>query len=232
MNKNMNKNINSRNMMNDKINDFITPNYLNKNNTNIDISNFQNESIIYDKNNSKNDINTRLNSFQDYENLNLRRLPFNNNIRDYIVTVDSKRDEFNDRLSNYNKLSTNINPNFNTNNFNSYSFHNNFKDINNKRMEELSPLARNVGLPINQKKPKNIDFSNNIEKQEPFTIAQTFYNNENTIDNDDKYQENNTNENKEENEIFGNENNLNNYSLLNDGINNLNPLNYNTLYYV
>ena len=31
-----------------------------------------------------------------------QKLPFHNNIRDYTVTLDSKKDEFNDRLSNYN----------------------------------------------------------------------------------------------------------------------------------
>ena len=46
----MNKNINSRNTMNDKINDFITPNFLNKNNNNNNES-FQDTRIIYDKNN-------------------------------------------------------------------------------------------------------------------------------------------------------------------------------------
>ena len=54
---NPNKNINSRNMMNDKMHNFITPNYLNGNNQ--EMNTFQNKPIIYEKNSSKNDINSR-----------------------------------------------------------------------------------------------------------------------------------------------------------------------------
>ena len=32
----------------------------------------------------------------------------NNNIRDYSITMDSNKDEFNNRLMNYNRLGTNI----------------------------------------------------------------------------------------------------------------------------
>ena len=47
------KNINSRNMMNEKMHNFVTPNYLNSNNQ--AINTFHNKPIIYDKNSSKND---------------------------------------------------------------------------------------------------------------------------------------------------------------------------------
>lgn len=220
---NINKDINSRNMMNEKMHDFITPNYLNSNNTNINnknINTFQNKPIIYDKNSSKNDINSRLNDFRNIDNLNLRRLPFNNNIRDYGITVDSKRDEVNDRMSNYNKLSTNMNHTFSNNNSNNYSFHNNFKDENNKRMEELSPLARNLGMPINTTPPKTPDFSQNLENEQRNSInTNKQYNNESgeqysSIDGGN----------------IGVDNTTGNYSLLNDGINNISKLNYNSLY--
>ena len=32
-----------------------------------------------------------MNSFADYSDINMKRLPFNNNIRDYGITMSSKR---------------------------------------------------------------------------------------------------------------------------------------------
>ena len=227
-----NKNINSRNEMNEKINNFVTPNYLKQGiqNTNTDFNN-SNSNLKFDKNDYKNDINTRLNSFLDFENLNLRRLPLNNNIRDYDVTIDTKRDEVNERLSNYNKLASNMNPSF----INSYnpenSFHNNFKEENNKRMEELSPLSRNFGLPINQEKPKIPDFTNSIENNQPFIIT----NKNNQYDINNENYNNNMNKIKKLddyniNHINGLDGNLNKYTLLENDINNIRELKYNKLY--
>ena len=232
-----NKNINSRNDMNDKMLNFTTPNYLNKNNANIHSQDFKTSSILYDKNNIKNDINTRLNNFRDLDNIHLRRLPFNNNIRDYVITVDSKRDEVNDRLSNYNRLSSNMNPTISNINTNSFSFHNNFKDDNNKRMQDLSPLSRNVGMPIHTEPPSLPDFNKNLDNNNYYSYNS---NNSNIQDKDESIQYNNYQENYNENNfenkntdkpynITGSENNLNNYTLLDDGINKINSLNYERL---
>ena len=101
----------------------MTPNYIN--NTGVTSLNFNNNETDFkinnsnnnnkfkniDRNDFKNDINNRMNSFSAQENFNLRRLPLNNNIRDYGITTDSKKDEFNERLSNYNLLSSNMVPN-------------------------------------------------------------------------------------------------------------------------
>jgi hypothetical protein len=133
------------------------------------INNIQQEPVSisnnnnYDKKTFKNDINQRMNNISGDE-LFFKRLPLNNNIRDYNITVDTNKDEFNNRLMNYNSLASNIKPNPEEENklFNS-GFHNNFKEDTNKRLEELSPLSSNVGYPIN--KPKNPDFSKNIEPE-------------------------------------------------------------------
>lgn len=140
------------------------------------INNIQQEPVSisnnnnYDKKTFKNDINQRMNNISGDE-LFFKRLPLNNNIRDYNITVDTNKDEFNNRLMNYNSLASNIKPNpeEETKLFSS-GFHNNFKDDTNKRLEELSPLSSNVGYPIN--KPKNPDFSLNIEPEGNITYNQ------------------------------------------------------------
>lgn len=121
----------------------------------------QANSFTYDKKTFKNDINTRMNNISGDE-LFFKRLPLNNSIRDYNVTIDTNKDEFNNRLMNYNSLSSNMTPNpeEETKLFTS-GFHNNFKDDTNKRLEELSPLACNVGFPINKPK-KPPDFGKNL----------------------------------------------------------------------
>ena len=44
------------------------------------------------------------------------------------------------------------------------SFHRTFKEDTNKRLEELSPLSRNLGIPFNGVNiPKKPDFSSNIQ---------------------------------------------------------------------
>ena len=107
------------------------------------------------RNDFKNDINERLNIINDMTVDNMRRLPLNNNIRDSQITTASKRDQFNERLSNYSLLSNNVvaspykiidNPNT--------GFHTSFKEDHNQRLQELSPLSRNMAIPIH-KEPEN-----------------------------------------------------------------------------
>lgn len=172
----------SRNDINNRLQNFMTPNYINNSSgTSLNFNNKEEDFKINDKkfknidrNDFKNDINNRINSFSNQDNFNLRRLPLNNNIRDYGITTDSKKDEFNERLSNYNLLSSNMVPNAEQKN-NSYTmgFHTSFKDDLNKRMDELSPLSRNVGLPVHYNFPntnKTPDFSKNLDQQEPSII--------------------------------------------------------------
>ena len=52
---------------------------------------FTSKSQQFDKNAYQNDINNRMSQFRTSENIHLKRLPFNNNIRDYSITVDSKK---------------------------------------------------------------------------------------------------------------------------------------------
>ena len=170
------KNKNTRNDINNRMQGFYGPespeskksnliNYKDRNSKLI--NNIQEETVNkpnnynLDKKTFKNDINQRMNNISGDE-LFFKRLPLNNNIRDYNITVDTNKDEFNNRLMNYNSLASNINPNPEDENklFNS-GFHNKFKDDTNKRLEELSPLSSNVGYPIN--KPKNPDFTQNLE---------------------------------------------------------------------
>ena len=100
---------------------------------------------------------------------NRRRLPFNNNIRDYQITVDSKRDAFNERISNYSLLSNNmIAPVENQISNNELGFHTNFKEDHNQRLQELSPLASNMGLPINNSVPNPKQVMQNIQTRDGF----------------------------------------------------------------
>lgn len=175
----------SRNDINNRLQGFMTPNYINNSSgTSLNFNSKEEDFKIndpkftnIDRNDFKNDINNRLNSFSNQDNFNLRRLPLNNNIRDYGITTDSKKDEFNERLSNYNLLSSNMVPNGEQRN-NSYTmgFHTSFKDDLNKRMDELSPLSRNVGIPVHYNVPntnKTPDFSKNLDEQEP-SIIETY----------------------------------------------------------
>ena len=115
----------------------------------------------------KNDINERMNMITDMTTENMRRLPFNNNIRDYQITTDSKRDQFNERMSNYSLLSNNmvapVDRQVSSNNLN---FHSNFKEDNNSRMQELSPLSRNMGLPISKEVPNQKEVMEKIRTGE------------------------------------------------------------------
>ena len=130
------------------------------------VKNFNSPNIdsAQDKSNFKDQINNRMNPFQRNIEVGQRKLPFHNNIRDYTVTMDSKKDMFNNRLSNYNYLSTNIPPEVNQQNqFQNSSFHKTFREDTNKRLEELSPLSRNLGLPMNGVEPPAMpDFNKNL----------------------------------------------------------------------
>ena len=175
--KSTNKDMEVRGEINDRMQRFMTPNYCSNQNITDD---FSSKSQQFDKNAYQNDINNRMNQFRTSDNIHLKRLPFNNNIRDYSITVDSKKDEFNERLSNYNRLSSNMVPNTDINkNYGSSGFHNNFKDDLNQRMEQLSPLSRNVGIPtvsnvpnLSTKRPKTPDFNSNLSN-ESYIIPKT-----------------------------------------------------------
>ena len=166
-----NKNSQSRNHINDRMQTFMTPNYHNPGQQvykNDNLLGNQTPNIINDRRDFKDDINQRINSFNRMDDLGQKSLPLHNNIRDYSITVGSKKDAFNDRLSNYNHLSSNITPNiFQNQNFNNSTFHTNFKEDNNKRLEELSPLSRNLGIPFNGcEMPKKPDFGTNIQNND------------------------------------------------------------------
>ena len=128
----------------------------------------------------KDQINSRIDTFSRNQAIDQRKLPFHNNIRDYNITIDSKKDEFNNRLSNYNYLSSNIPPHiYNQHNeqFNQISFHKSFKEDTNQRLQDLSPLSRNLGLPSNGTEPPPLpDFNQNLpqENMDP-TYAQYDY---------------------------------------------------------
>ena len=168
----INKNSQSRNNINDRMQNFLTPNSIEpKNMSNPNNHGLDNEYYSYkpepshqqrfpnqQKGDFKNDINERLNMMNDITIQNRRRLPFNNNIRDSQITVDNKRDSFNERISNYSLLSgTMVAPvDYQIKNT-ELGFHSNFKDDHNQRLQDLSPLSRNMAIPViknvpNQKK--------------------------------------------------------------------------------
>ena len=171
-------------------------------------SNQDNMNSNQDKKTFKNDINLRMNNMTNHD-LFYKRLPLNNNIRDYNVTIDTNKDEFNNRLSNYNLLSSNMNsnPENETVLFNS-NFHKSFKEDTNKRLEELSPLSCNIGFPII--KPKKPNFSQNLEPTG--NSNQDFYQVEKPIQ--QNYFKNN------------NKSHINNQTNIQNDINTLNPLQY------
>ena len=175
------KNKQTRNDINSRLQNFYgreTPNsrdsvvnYTDQNKELINGLSNNNNTHNLDKKTFKNDINTRLNTISGDE-LFFKRLPLNNNIRDYNVTIDTNKDEFNNRLMNYNSLANNINPKpEEENKIFQMGFHQNFKEDTNKRLEELSPLACNVGFPINKPK-KNLDFGQNLEPEGTYSHNQ------------------------------------------------------------
>ena len=94
----------------------------------------------------KNDINERLNIINDMTVDNMRRLPLNNNIRDSQIITGSKRDQFNERLSNYSLLRSNMvaSPRQIIDNKNT-GFHTNFKDLLCSIYSEvLQQISRNL----------------------------------------------------------------------------------------
>ena len=117
-----------------------------------------------DKSDFKDQINNRMDTFHRNIEIGQRQLPFNNNIRDYTVTCDSKKDVFNNRLSNYNYLSSNIPPQIQEqNNVNKVNFHKTFREDTNQRLQELSPLSCNLGMPQSNVNPPSVpDFNKNL----------------------------------------------------------------------
>ena len=177
-----NKNSQTRNNINDRMQTFFTPNSIEPQNMQkMGNHGLDNEYYNYkaepssqrnetqQKNDFKSDINNRLNMINDASIQNRRRLPFNNNIRDYQITVDNKRDDFNERISNYSLLSGNMVAPIEHQISNSNTgFHSNFKDDHNSRLQDLSPLSRNMGLPVNNKVPNQKEVMNNIQTRDGF----------------------------------------------------------------
>ena len=163
----------ARQDINSRMQTFMTPNYTttqvgstnNKQYQDDNLLGNSNKSYSLDRSDFKNDINHRMDSFNRMSDVGHKQLPFHNNIRDYTITMDSKKDEFNNRLSNYNHLSSNITPNvIEENKYQNMGFHKNFKDDTNQRLDELSPLSRNLGIPFNgTQMPSKPDFGSNIQ---------------------------------------------------------------------
>ena len=163
----------ARQDINSRMQTFMTPNYNTAQVGSTDNKQYQNDNLLGNSNKSysldrsdfKNDINHRMDSFNRMADVGHKQLPCHNNIRDYTTTMDSKKDEFNTRLSNYNHLSSNITPNvIEENKYQNMGFHTNFKDDTNQRLDELSPLSRNLGIPFNgTQMPSKPDFGSNIQ---------------------------------------------------------------------
>lgn len=169
----------SRNSINDRMQNFFVPQSINP--QNMSSTGLDSDYYSYKPNNTeqykfqtiqksdfKNDINERMNIITDMTTENMRRLPFNNNIRDYQITMDSKRDQFNERISNYSLLSSNMVAPVErqVSSSNNLSFHSNFKEDHNSRMQELSPLSRNMGLPVNKEVPNQKEVMEKIRTGE------------------------------------------------------------------
>ncbi len=161
------KDDNARQDINSRMNTFFNPHELqgNTNYRNDNLTGNNQQEISTDRRYFKNEINERINPFHRMDHLGQKQLPLNNNIRDYTATLDSKKEVFNDRLSNYNRLSSNINtPLSQINQNQNMSFHKNFKEESNQRLEQLSPLSRNLGMPFHgTTMPKKPDFGANIQ---------------------------------------------------------------------
>ena len=163
----------ARQDINSRMQTFMTPNYNTAQVGSTDNKQYQDDNLLGNSNKSysldrsdfKNDINHRMDSFNRMADVGHKQLPLHNNIRDYTTTMDSKKDEFNTRLSNYNHLSSNITPNvIEENKYQNMGFHTNFKDDTNQRLDELSPLSRNLGIPFNgTQMPSKPDFGSNIQ---------------------------------------------------------------------
>ena len=177
MNNSNQKSKEMRNSINERMQNFyIGDNQINPTNRKFDSNNLDSDYYNYkptgtenkfqniQRSDFKNDINERLNIINDMTVDNMRRLPLNNNIRDYQVTTGSKRDQFNERLSNYTLLSSNMVPSPNTviDNKN-IGFHSTFKEDHNQRLQELSPLSRNMAIPINKEPVNKKEVMENIK---------------------------------------------------------------------
>jgi len=222
------KNRETRNEINDRMQGFYVPNNLPQENEMINYKEMNSKLINrtpnikneFDKKSFKNDINQRMNDISG-DSLYYKRLPMNNNIRDYNITMDSNKDEFNNRLMNYNKLATNITANPSKDNkMMKIGFHNNFKDDTNKRLEDLSPLSCNVGYPL--AKPKKLpDFNQNLPKSNI-----EYSNNKYSSLNDIQIPKNNIPIGNDSFSSMGNYESFEVSNIKNNDINNLDELNY------
>ncbi len=158
-----NKNFESRDSINKKLQNFRNISVDNDTNTSNELDNdyynykpIKQKKKILKNSDYKNDINERLNRFND-SSISGRRLPFNNNIRDYNMSYSTKKDDFNERISNYSMLGKNMNNPFINENIQE-SFHSNFKEEINDKFNELSPLSSNMSYPI---RPSDLDKKKN-----------------------------------------------------------------------
>ena len=182
-----NKNFESRDNINKKLQNFRNISDKNDINTNNELDNdyysykpSKQDKKILKNNDYKNDINERLSRFND-SSISGRRLPFNNNISDYNISYSTKKDDFNERISNYSLLGKNMNNPFLTQNMQE-SFHSNFKEEINEKFNELSPLSSNMSFPIHRTENEKKQVMEKIKKGEQSEVSY------NTYSNDDNYQ--------------------------------------------
>lgn len=223
------KNRETRNEINDRMQGFYVPNRIEPQESKINNFKEMNSKLInrtpeikndFDRKSFKNDINQRMNDISG-DSLFYKRLPMNNNIRDYNITMDSNKDEFNNRLMNYNRLASNITATPNEENkMTNLGFHNNFKDDTNKRLEELSPLSCNVGYPVT--KPNKLpDFNQNLPESN-FQYSENKY----SSLNESQTPKNNIPLCNDSFSSFSNYENFEVSNIVNKNVNNLEELNY------
>lgn len=182
-----NKNFESRDSINQKLQNFRNISVDNDTNTSNELDNdyysyksINQEKKILKENDYKNDMNERLNRFND-SSISGRRLPFNNNIRDYNISYSTKKNDFNERISNYSLLGKNMN-NPNTTEDRHQSFHSNFKDEINDKFNELSPLSSNMSYPITPSDLDKKQIMDNIRTGRVSSNTYSNYNNYQFID--------------------------------------------------
>jgi len=177
-----NKNFESRDSINKKLQNFRNISVDNNTNTSNELDNdyysykpIKQEKKVLKNSDYKNDINERLNRFND-SSISGRRLPFNNNIRDYNISCSTKKDDFNERISNYSLLGKNMNNPY-TRESRQDSFHSNFKDEINDKFSELSPLSSNISYPIT---PSDLDKKQIMETIREGEVSSNTYSNDNS----------------------------------------------------
>lgn len=178
LNEEINKNPNL-----DIINNVVKQNNYSSSNYDYNRTNLEKKNNSFDNKVFKNQINNRICNLSNSQ-INLKKLPMNNNIRDYNVHIESTKDEFNDKLLNYSLLASSIQsqPAEDNKIFN-MGFHSKFKEDNNERFDQFSPLSCNIGFPI-RKSDKTPDFGQNLEPSgySNFGNYQNIQNNEYGVD--------------------------------------------------